>query len=299
MSRASLGLSSFVLASLAWLVLSAQSIPALQGRVNDYADMLSPAAEARIESTLEQLETDKGSQVVVLTIDSLGAQVLEDYSMRVAEAWKIGRGEHDDGAILLIAQEDRKMRLEVGYGLEPVLTDAMSRRILDNVIAPSFRAGDFDGGVERAVGAIDGLVRGTSTLPDPAPGQPMQDLPFSLFAIFWLLLLLPLAASVVLTKPFRVLPYLFVMPFAFTGGVSLGGRPTGLGLLLLWAVGAPLLWLVLSRAAPRPRRGGRRSWSSDRGWYGGGGFGRSGGFGGGGFGGGGGGFGGGGASSGW
>jgi uncharacterized protein len=299
MSRASLGLSSFILASLAWLVLSAQSIPALQGRVNDYADMLSPAAEARIESTLERLETDKGSQVVVLTIDSLGAQALEDYSMRVAEAWKIGRGENDDGAILLIAEEDRKMRLEVGYGLEPVLTDAMSRRILDNVIAPSFRAGDFDGGVERAVGAIDGLVRGTSTLPDPTPGQPMQDLPFSLFAIFWLLLLLPLAASVVLTKPFRVLPYLFVMPFAFTGGASLGGQPTGFGLLLLWAVGAPLLWLLLSRAAPRPRRGGHRSWSSDRGWYGGGGFGRSGGFGGGGFGGGGGGFGGGGASSGW
>jgi uncharacterized protein len=299
MSRASVGLSSFVLASLAWLLLSAQSIPALQGRVNDYADMLSAAAEARIESTLEQLETDKGSQVVVLTIDTLGEQVLEDYSIRVAEAWQIGRGEHDDGAILLISEEDRKMRLEVGYGLEPVLTDAMSRRILDNVIAPSFRAGDFDGGVERAVDAIDGLVRGTSTLPEPTAAEQIEQLPFSLFAIFWLLILLPLAASVVLTKPFKLLPYIFLMPFTFTGGASLGGQAAGLGLLLLWAVGAPLLWMLLSRAAPPPRRGGRRSWSSDRGWYGGGGFGRGGGFGGGGFGGGGGGFGGGGASSGW
>ena len=135
----------------------ALDVPALKGRVNDRAHLLSASAAARIEDKLQKLEEDKGAQVVVLTVDSLGGGPLEEYSLRVAETWKLGRAGQDDGALLLIAKNDRSMRLEVGYGLEPVLTDVMTKRILDQILRPSFRAGDFDGGVERAIDAIDGL----------------------------------------------------------------------------------------------------------------------------------------------
>jgi len=133
----------------AWACLAASTalaldVPRLTGRVNDYADLLSSDAEIRIEQKLAMLEKDTGAQVAVLTIQSLEAESLEEYSLRVAETWALGRGDQDDGALLLIARNDRKMRLEVGYGLEPTLTDIMSKRILDQVLRPRFRAGDFD-----------------------------------------------------------------------------------------------------------------------------------------------------------
>ena len=150
----------------------ALSVPELTGRVNDYANLVTPATEARVDALLAQLEQDKGAQVVVLTIDSLQGETIDEYAIRVFETWKLGRADPDDGALLLIAKNDRKMRLEVGYGLEPVLSDVLSIRILDQVLRPSFRAGDFDGGIERAVEAIDGLIRGTSTLPPRARATP-------------------------------------------------------------------------------------------------------------------------------
>ena len=125
MTRARLAFATLLLSSLSITAL-ALDVPKLSGRVNDYADLISPAAEARIEHTLEALEQDEGAQLVVLTIDSLEGEQLEEYSLRVAETWKLGRAEQDDGALLLIAKNDRKMRLEVGYGLEPVLSDVMS-----------------------------------------------------------------------------------------------------------------------------------------------------------------------------
>ncbi len=161
----------FVLCSVA-LSAFALGVPRLQGRVNDYASLISPAAETRIDDLLAKLDHDKGAQVVVLTIDSLQDEPLEEYSLRVAETWKLGREAQDDGALLLIAKNDRKMRFEIGYGLEPVLTDVMTSRIQNQILQPSFRAGDFDGGIERAVEAVDGLIRGTSTLPPPSPVTP-------------------------------------------------------------------------------------------------------------------------------
>ena len=123
------------------------------------------------------MEADTGTQVAVLTIDSLEGEQLEEYSLRVAETWALGRKGQDDGALLLIVKNDRKMRLEVGYGLEPTLSDVMSRRILDQILRPRFRAGDFDAGVSAAIDAIDGLVRGTSTLPPPDPSMTPGEMP--------------------------------------------------------------------------------------------------------------------------
>lgn len=126
----------------------ALEVPYLSGRVNDLADLLNPGAEGRLEQTLGQLEQETGAQAAVLTIPSLEGDPLEDFSLRVVETWKLGREEADDGVLLLIARDDRKVRIEVGYGLEATLTDVQSKRIISNLMTPRFREGDFDGGVE-------------------------------------------------------------------------------------------------------------------------------------------------------
>jgi len=275
----------------------ALDVPNLSGRVNDYADLLSPAAEARIEQTLATLEQDEGAQVVVLTIDSLDAEQLEEYSLRVAETWKLGREEQDDGALLLIAKNDRKMRIEVGYGLEPVLTDVMSRRVLDQVLRPRFRAGDFDGGVERAVDAVDGLIRGTSTLPPPSQSGVRSDLPPRMFGVLWLLFLVPFVLVVIGTNPFQWFLYLFLIPFAFVGGLTVAGPSASPFFAAFWLIGAPIIWSLFGRRRKKQTtgKGGRRTgWSSGSWSSGGGGFSSGGGFSGGG-----GSFGGGGSSSSW
>ena len=118
-------------------------IPDLHGRVTDEAGLLSTEAKERLEARLKALEEAKGAQLAVLTIQSLEGEILEEYSLRVAETWKLGRKEVDDGILLLVAVDDRKVRIEVGYGLEGILPDASCRRILDETILPEFRGGDF------------------------------------------------------------------------------------------------------------------------------------------------------------
>ena len=291
------------------LALADAEVPYLTGRINDYANLIDPDTEGHLDAKLKRLENEKGSQIVVLTIDTLDGGSLEDYSMRVAETWKIGRGEFDDGAVLLIVKNDRKMRIEVGYGLEATLTDAKSKRILDDIITPRFRAGDFDGGVSQGVAALDRVVRG-SELPPPRAsnrGGSNADGPFGLI---WVLFLLPFLFSVLQGGPATFVLYLFMVPFIWTDGTMVFGPEGGAICIVLWLVLVPIWWWInRKKYKNRPKRRARRSgWSSSRGWStGGGGWsGGGGGFGGGGFGGGGGGgggfgggFGGGGASGGW
>lgn len=137
-----------------------KAVPFLSGRVVDEASMIPQDVRDRLELRLRDLEQATGSQVAVLTVESLEGEVLEQYSIRVAQTWKLGSREKDDGVLLLIAKQDRKMRLEVGYGLEDRLTDLLSRRILDDVIAPHFKAGQFGTGVEDGVKAIAATVQG-------------------------------------------------------------------------------------------------------------------------------------------
>jgi len=281
----------------------ALAVPKLSGRVNDYADLISPGAESQIDDLLSQLQTDTGAEVVVLTLDSLQGEQVEDYAVRIFETWGLGRADHDDGALLLIAQNDRKMRLEVGYGLEPVLSDVLSRRILDQIVRPSFRAGDFDGGIERAVEAIDGLIRGTSTLPPPSAGDSQADLPPRMFGVLWLLFLIPFILVVVGTNPFQWFLYLFLIPFVGVGGVTAITPEAGPVLVVAWLVAAPIVWSFFGRRRKKQKRsrGRRRSGGSGGGWSSGGSWSSGGGgwSGGGGFSGGGGSSGGGGASSSW
>ena len=283
-------------------------VPYLTGRVNDYADMISMGAESRLDTQLAQLENEKGTQIVVLTIRTLDGYPLEEYSHKVAETWKIGRGDNiDDGALLLIVKNDRKIRIEVGYGLEATLTDVKSRRILDNIIRPRFKAGDFDGGIMAGVDAMERVARGAELLPPSATrGQRGGDEPVT--GLIWFAFLVPFIFAIVSGGPQTFVLYLFLMPFVWSGGLMLGGPTMANACLVGWAIGIPIVWWLLrSRYKNRPRRRRRRSgWSSSRGWstggWSGGGWSSGGGGwsgGGGGFSGGGGGFGGGGASGGW
>lgn len=276
-------------------VLFALEPPPLKGRVNDYAGMLSASAAGALEVSLGELEQTDSTQIVVLTIPSLEGQPLEAISIRVVEQWKIGQKGFDNGALLLIAQKERKIRIEVGYGLEGSLTDLRAGQIIRNVIVPHFRAGNIDRGVLDGVQAMIQVVRGEFSAAENPPtggGRKSSRHPglFSLFIFLGLVNLLgrlrrPLGAAAggvffpIVGAIFFNLNWLWILAMI----------PLGIGAgFILSLFGAPLSF---SGSPTSGRRAGG-------GWYigSGGGF-SSGGFGG--FSGGGGGFGGGGASGGW
>jgi uncharacterized protein len=148
------------------------AVPPLSGRVVDQTGTLSSGDIASLTQTLRGLELRKGSQIAVLIVPTTQPETIEQYSIRVAEAWKIGRKKVDDGALLVIAKDDRKLRIEVGYGLEGALNDATASRIINEIITPKFRSGDFAGGVSEGVARIIGVIDG-EPLPAPAP-QPSR-----------------------------------------------------------------------------------------------------------------------------
>jgi uncharacterized protein len=141
----------------------ALDVPPLKGHVNDYAGMLSPQVLQELEARLTAFEQSDSTQLVVLTIPTLAGENLEEYSIKVAESWRIGQKSVDNGAILLIAKQERKVRIEVGRGLEGKLTDLTSGRIIRGDISPRFKAGDFDGGIAAGVTAIMAVVKGEYT----------------------------------------------------------------------------------------------------------------------------------------
>ena len=148
----------FLISASAGFSLDIPASPA--GRVSDYAGMLSAQAKTGIEDTLRNLEEQTGAQIAVATFPSLDGQSLEDFSIHLAEKWKIGRKGKDDGVILLIFRDDRKIRIEVGYGLEGTLPDAACASIIRNIMAPKFRTGDIDGGISDGVTAIIKTISG-------------------------------------------------------------------------------------------------------------------------------------------
>ncbi|ABA51127.1 TPM domain-containing protein [Burkholderia pseudomallei] len=171
-----------------------QPVPPLAARVTDETGTLTAAERATLEQSLKDFETRKGSQIAVLIVPTTQPETIEQYSIRVVEQWKLGRANVDDGALLIIAKNDRALRIEVGYGLEGVLTDATSRRIIDELIVPSFRRGDFYGGVSAGVGGMMRVIEGEPLPPPRARGGEEGGLG-------------------------RVLPLLFVMTIV-AGGVS-------------------------------------------------------------------------------
>lgn len=279
----------FVLAAPA----SALDVPPLRGHVNDYAGLLSSGTVQRLEQALADFERSDSTQIVVLTIPSLEGENLEEYSIKVGENWRIGQKGLDNGAILLVAKQERKVRIEVGRGLEGKLTDLMSGRIIRGEITPRFKAGDFDGGVVAGVSAIMAVVKGEYT----AKPRDLRHGRKGANPVFTLLIFL-LVACVFLGALSRVLGGL-----AGAVGLPIIALLTfpGLALLLLagLAVGGFVLGLIISFlfGGGGRGRGGGFGGPFIGGWgggFGGGSFG-----GGGGFSGGGGDFGGGGASGDW
>jgi uncharacterized protein len=288
----------------------AKEVPYLGGRVNDLAGMLGAETETRLEQSLKELEQRTGAQLVVLTVESLEGEVLEDYSLRVAETWGLGRAEQDDGVLLLIAKNDRQMRIEVGYGLEDRLTDLQSGRILKEVIRPRFREGEFEHGIEQGVAAIVAAVEGGAidayAAPQSASGGNLTGAPLLARAAFFLIFFVVVGTFALLalfsSGCSSWFLYLFLTPFFATfPSVSIHplAGPIAAG---AWLIGFPLFKLWLAKTGS-----GRRFLEEHPGWKGFAGAGGSGGgwssggggFSGGGFSGGGGSFGGGGASSGW
>src|SRR5579871_922229 len=179
---------SFLLALLLCWPFAASAdvaVPPLSGRVVDQTGTLSSDDIATLTQRLKDLETRKGSQVALLIVPTTQPETIEQFSIRVAEAWKIGRKKIDDGALLVVAKNDHKLRIEVGYGLEGALTDVTARRIIDEVIVPQFRRGDFDGGITAGISRIIGVIDG-EPLPAPKPEVSHgQDIGFDTLASFW------------------------------------------------------------------------------------------------------------------
>ena len=151
------------------------AVPPLTGRVVDLTGTLSADQAASLEQKLKAFEDRKGSQLAVLIVPTTQPETIEQYSLRVAEQWKLGRKKVDDGALLIIAKNDRKLRIEVGYGLEGALNDATSKRIIDEIITPKFRSGDFAGGISDGADRILKVIDG-EPLPPPKPEGEMPDL---------------------------------------------------------------------------------------------------------------------------
>ncbi len=136
------------------------AVPPLVGRVVDQTGTLSSGDVATLNQTLRNFEARKGSQIAVLIVPTTDGEAIEQFSLRVAETWKIGRKKIDDGALIVVAKNDRHLRIEVGYGLEGALTDVTSKRIIDEIITPKFKSGDFAGGVSAGVNRIIRVIDG-------------------------------------------------------------------------------------------------------------------------------------------
>jgi uncharacterized protein len=298
-------LLTIALLLLQGLTALALDVPKLKDRVTDLAGVLKPEQISSLESKLQEFERTDSTQIAVLIIPSLEGEALEDYSIRVVEAWKLGQTGRDNGAFLFIALKERKIRIEVGYGLEATLTDARSAQISQNEITPRFKEGDFYGGIDAG---LTGIIQTIHGVYQAMPGTKARSsrrgsggwinlIIIMLFPIFWILSVAgKWGGGIIGAGAGMIFPYAFLahsLPLLLIGG-AVGGL---LGIFMGSA---------LARSGSHSGRGGLGGFGGPFiggggfGGGGGGGFGGDSGFGGGGgFSGGGGGFGGGGSSGSW
>jgi uncharacterized protein len=267
------------------------AVPKLARHVTDLTGTLTAQQVDQLDAQLVNLEKQKGAQLVVLMIGSTRPDDVDDYSLRVAEANKLGRKGVDDGVLLFIAKNDRQVRIEVGYGLEGAIPDAAAARIIREYIAPKFRNNDYFGGINDAVGALTQLVNG-EPLPPPVHGNDVAHGP-NLQGVFFIAFFL----LIVMRGMFGRAPALVRAPL---GGLAIGALLWMMASVGFGILGGVLGGLFMLLPAGTGRSIGGGGWGGFGGWGGGGFGGGGGGFGsGGGFSGGGGSFGGGGASGSW
>src|SRR6202023_3145227 len=240
------------------------AVPQLTGRVVDQTGTLSGDDIASLTQTLKSLEARKGSQIAVLIVPTTQPETIEQFSIRAAEAWKIGRKKIDDGALLVIAKNDRHLRIEVGYGLEGSLTDVTSKRIIDEDITPKFKSGDFAGGVSAGINRMIRVIDG-ETLPAPEPPHWQTQRSFDPADLF---------------NPFLIIPVLLFggLMRNLLGRLLGSAAAGGLVAMIAWFFFSSLLAAILagvaasvfvlfSDAITSPTRGGR---GGGGGWSGGG-----------------------------
>jgi len=262
------------------------AVPPLTARVTDITGTLSADQRQALESQLQDFEQRKGTQIAVLIVPSTAPETIEQYGIRIAEQWRLGRRNVDDGAILIVAKNDRTVRIEVGYGLEGVLNDAVCNRIIEDVIVPRFRQGDFYGGISAGLDRMIRIVDGEPLPPPPTSvSTPTSSPDFLYYAP--ILFIITLLVGGILRSILGRLP----------GAIVTGGLLALLAWIVAGAMAIALLagligfLVTLLGGGMRSVPGGIGGWTS-----GGGGWGN---WGGGGYTGGGGGFGGGGASGRW
>jgi uncharacterized protein len=203
-------------------------LPKLNGRVNDYAGFLSRDAAMRLERVLAQYEQQTGHQFVLLTIASLDGDPIEDLSIRVAEAWKVGSKGRDDGLIFVVAKAEHKTRIEVGYGLEGAVPDALAKRILDEYVRPRFQHGDFGGGIFAGFEQLMHAGAGESLGPPPTTYAPARGRAGGLGSAIVVIVILILL-RLVLGRNFWWLLFLGGSRGGYSGGGSSGGFSGGGG----------------------------------------------------------------------
>ncbi len=277
-------------------------VPYLTGRVVDNAELLSPDTRRRLTETLRRHEQKTGNQVVVLTVPTIKGESIEEYAVRVFEQWKLGQQGKDNGVLVVIVPRDRSMRIEVGYGLEGVLTDAHASRIIRNVMTPRFRKGDFSDGVARGVDAVTAQLEGrpaTAGQERPesgkksefikAPGLALHEKVLFGAFIFGIIGLFTFIG--VVTPGMGWFLYFFLIPFWAMFPVVIFGSGITFYVLLAYLIGFPIAKILVSRsdayrrAAEEIRKkgvariggftiggAGGSGWSSRGSWSSGGGF---------------------------
>jgi uncharacterized protein len=288
--------------AFSWQVSAEVAVPALSARVIDQTKTLTPEQLRMLDQKLREIEARKGSQVVVLMVSTTKPEEIEQFAIRVADKWKIGRKKVDDGVIVLIAKNDRAVRIEVGYGLEGALTDALSKRIIDGAMIPRFKQQDFYGGISAGVDQIGRVIDG-EILPTPAPNRQLvadqEGTLSSLSVLFVIALVLGRFLRKILGRVFGASATGVAVAIIgwFIAGALLTALLGGVIAFIVTLLSGSLGGLTSGYYGAGGSAHSNAGRSAGRGGFGGGSSG--GGFGGGGFSGGGGGFGGGGASGRW
>ena len=243
----------------------AVDVPYLTGRVVDNAEILKPATRERVAALAKAHEDKTSDQIAVLTVPTLGGESVEEFAVRVFEAWKLGQKGKDNGVLVIVAPQDRKMRIEVGYGLEGTLPDVAASRIVRNVMTPAFKNGDFDRGVEEGVAAIVAQLEGqtagagtTATFADTATVTAAKstfniegpEIPWYmriLLGCFIFGVIGVFTVVGVMTPGMGWFLYVFLIPFWAMFPIIVIGPKATVGVLALYVIGYPIAKLWVAR----------------------------------------------------
>ena len=259
------------------------NLPEYQGFVNDYAGLLSPAVKTQLDARLSQLEKETTAEVAVVTVKSLEGDSIDEYAVRLFEKWKIGKKDKNNGVLFLVALDDRKMRIEVGYGLEPLITDGRAGRIRDNDVIPRFKQDDYEGGIVAGVASIEKYIR-DGTPPAPLEENPVKSAFGDWVGVLFFLTIITIYLSGFLARSKSI--WMGGIWGAIAGviiGLSIGGIVAIIVALLIFMALGLLTDSVLSKNYQKLQESGKATdWHKTGGgfWGGGGGSGGGGGFGG-------------------